>query len=313
MHARELLRRFRDHDPPLSNAALDCGAMGDRSGACVVAVLVVALGVLGGCTPGSVGPMSSSSPGITITPTPTPTATPRELLPHLTLQCDGDDGRDYVFTDFRDVWPLKSFDCTSELSDIETDVEKRAAALLKSDDPASLDRAYVTCAENSSISFGRLTPNETKKLFDSGWGDVYESISGDIQDYSAALILCPDHPQRKKISARISQYKEDLKYVKEAQALDVAERKAKQEAKETRDRLIKEGRIFDSGLYRVNKEIKPGAYVSKNVTNCYWERQNRNGDIVANNFYREAARVQVTIRSSDYAFMSEGCSEWRPA
>ncbi|MBM0239972.1 hypothetical protein JNW88_27820 [Micromonospora sp. ATA32] len=77
--------------------------------------------------------------------------------------------------------------------------------------------------------------------------------------------------------------------------------------------LAAQGRLFGSGTFRVGKEIKPGTYVTTDVDGCYWERQNSSGNTIDNYFTNGARRVQVTIRSSDYAFSSERCGEWRPA
>jgi hypothetical protein len=67
----------------------------------------------------------------------------------------------------------------------------------------------------------------------------------------------------------------------------------------------------DDGTYTVGQDIQPGTYVAKHsVEGCYWERQNANGDIIANNFINSANRVQVTIRKGDYGFDSEGCGPW---
>ena len=77
-------------------------------------------------------------------------------------------------------------------------------------------------------------------------------------------------------------------------------------------KLYKSGRQFDDGLYRVGKDIKPGTYYTTDVDGCYWERQNRNGGTIDNGFVISAKRVQVTIRSGDYAFMSEDCGTWKP-
>ncbi|MFD0968121.1 hypothetical protein [Plantactinospora endophytica] len=78
-------------------------------------------------------------------------------------------------------------------------------------------------------------------------------------------------------------------------------------------KLEAEGRIFADGTYLVRKEIKPGRYVTTDVEGCYWERQDRSGEIIDNNFTLSARRVQVTIKPSDYGFMSENCGQWRPA
>lgn len=72
------------------------------------------------------------------------------------------------------------------------------------------------------------------------------------------------------------------------------------------------GRLFYDGVYRVGPRIEPGTYYTLNVTNCYWERLDSAGNIIANNFVSDAPRVEVTIYASDYAFHASGCGEWKP-
>jgi hypothetical protein len=76
--------------------------------------------------------------------------------------------------------------------------------------------------------------------------------------------------------------------------------------------LEQQGRLFSTGTFLVSKEIKAGTYVTTDVKGCYWERQDRNGGIIDNDFVISARRIQVTIRSSDYAFHSESCGTWKP-
>lgn len=110
-----------------------------------------------------------------------------------------------------------------------------------------------------------------------------------IPETIGALMLCPKQPHAAKWRQAIVRGQAELK-------------------------LEKAGRTFGSGVYLVGKEIKPGTYVvTGDIANCYWERQNRNGGIIANDFVLQSRRVQVTIRSSDYAFSSSGCGTWKPA
>ena len=97
-------------------------------------------------------------------------------------------------------------------------------------------------------------------------------------------MLCPKHPQAAKWRAGI------------AASAQVLEEQSN-------------GTRFGAGTF-VGKEIKPGTYVATDVDGCYWERQNRNGDTIDNYFTNSARRVQVRIRSTDYAFSSERCGEW---
>ena len=47
---------------------------------------------------------------------------------------------------------------------------------------------------------------------------------------------------------------------------------------------------------------------------CYWERlSGTSGDfdeIIANDFVSDPARLQVTIKPTDYAFHTEDCGNW---
>ncbi|MBV1851886.1 hypothetical protein [Catellatospora tritici] len=120
-------------------------------------------------------------------------------------------------------------------------------------------------------------------------GRDFAASSSQIPEISGALVLCPTHPHAAAWKKSIARGR-------------------------IRAGLEQQGRVFGSGTYLVGKEIKPGTYaITGDVTSCYWERQDRNGKIIANNFILAARRVQVTIRSSDYAFHSDGCGEWSPA
>jgi len=111
---------------------------------------------------------------------------------------------------------------------------------------------------------------------------------GQVYEATAGLMLCLKQPHAKAWRQAIARGRADIK-------------------------LTASGREFGDGLWLVNKQIKPGTYVTSDVENCYWERQNRNGGVIANDFIIAAKRLQVTIRTSDYAFNSDGCGTWTPA
>ncbi|HCB59602.1 MAG TPA: hypothetical protein DEP82_17255 [Arthrobacter bacterium] len=72
------------------------------------------------------------------------------------------------------------------------------------------------------------------------------------------------------------------------------------------------GIVFSDGVRTVGKDIQPGVYVSiGNLSDCYWERLDSSGEILDNNFIMGAPRAQVTVRSSDFAFNSTGCGQWK--
>ena len=70
---------------------------------------------------------------------------------------------------------------------------------------------------------------------------------------------------------------------------------------------------YTDGKYEVGKDIKPGTYRTKgDLSDCYWERLTRSGEIIANNFATAAREIVVTVRASDGMFTSEGCGTWKP-
>ncbi|PWU56293.1 hypothetical protein DLE60_26505 [Micromonospora globispora] len=176
--------------------------------------------------------------------------------------------------DFADVWAAKPSSCEiAGRLNIVTAVEKQAYKVSKYDDQ-DISTLYEICAA--------VDPDDV--YVEAG----FAASSEQIPEINAALILCPTHPYAKKWRAAVQRGQVDAD-------------------------LEAQGRLFGSGTYRVGKEIKPGTYVTHDVDGCYWERQNSSGNIIDNYFTNGARRVQVTIRSSDYAFHSENCGEWRPA
>lgn len=110
---------------------------------------------------------------------------------------------------------------------------------------------------------------------------------GQANEAAAMLMICPDFPKAKQVRANLGHGTKV-------------------------DREIREGVRFFDGTYRVGKQIKPGTYfIPKTADDCYWERLDRKGNILANNFVHEGTRVEVRIRPSDYSFRAEGCGEWR--
>jgi hypothetical protein len=75
------------------------------------------------------------------------------------------------------------------------------------------------------------------------------------------------------------------------------------------------GQLFGSGTYLVGDEIESGTYfVEGEIEGCYLERHDSAGEIIDNNFIDGGRRLEVTIRSSDYAFHSGAAgSGGRPA
>lgn len=81
-------------------------------------------------------------------------------------------------------------------------------------------------------------------------------------------------------------------------------------------KLAKRG--FSEGSQEVGTDVKPGTYETTShlsggrVSDCYWERSGKNGDIIANNMVTAAKKIRVTIRKSDEFFTSERCGDWMP-
>lgn len=120
--------------------------------------------------------------------------------------------------------------------------------------------------------------------------DSYYTISSysesQVDELTGMLILCPDHPKAKSIAAKFG--------------------KSKKIAEE-----LANGERFYAGTYRVGKQIKAGTYVVKgDLDGCYWERLNKAGDIIDNNFMSGGTRAEVTIAASDYSFVNRECGQW---
>lgn len=67
-----------------------------------------------------------------------------------------------------------------------------------------------------------------------------------------------------------------------------------------------------NGKFLVGTDVQPGTYtITEPVEDCYWERSDSQGNIVANNFISIAPSVTVTISPSDAGFTSQGCGLWK--
>jgi hypothetical protein len=190
------------------------------------------------------------------------------------ITCYGRDGEeDPAYSDPKKAWSehYGEDDCDSpKLKGRMSAVQRKAvrkAFTSKGDNLGRLTRLYDLCAQNDPDAY---------------WDEDLLTLSERSAVLDGMLILCPKHPQSKKI------------------------RKAQREAG-----LVKAGRLFNDGRYRVGKEIKPGHYVAHpEDEGCYWERLDRDGNIKAN-LFTNGSRVAVNISSSDYDFRSENCGTWR--
>ncbi|MEV0154256.1 hypothetical protein AB0H57_11015 [Micromonospora sp. NPDC050686] len=242
------------------------------------------------------------SPSPTISPTPEPDRDgdgysdladpypddPKNVpqQPPFTLTCYLDDGSDETtqFTvttagpqgraDFTALWAEKTVSCDTDSSVSPVTAIEKTALKTAQYDEGDIAVLYEMC--------GEIDPDDA--YAESGFAASAEQIP----EIKAALVLCPTHPYAKRWKQAIKRGQVDVD-------------------------LAAQGRLFGEGTFRVGKEIKPGTYVVTDVDSCYWERQDSNGEIIDNYFTNGARRVQVTIRSSDYAFSSQRCGEWRPA
>lgn len=225
-----------------------------------------------------------------VTPTPkappTPSASPTATSAQRTLEIDcvlaTATGYRVAFevvvdpakgADFAELWAAKATSCDADVAIWpETPLEQAALKTSKYDD-GTITTLYTMCAA--------VDPEDTYA------SAGFAAGSAQIPEINAALMLCPKHPQAGKWRQAVQRGQVDVN-------------------------LEKSGRLFGAGTFLVGKEIKAGTYVATDVEGCYWERQNRSGGTIDNYFTNAAKRVQVTIKSSDYAFHSESCGEWRP-
>ncbi|MEU1592820.1 hypothetical protein ABZ468_08140 [Streptomyces sp. NPDC005708] len=241
----------------------------------VLAVLLPAL-VLTGCSsadpsPDSAAPAASVATEPSETPNEDPTPT-EEPTPDVTVDitCDGES-----FTDYQDAWAGRYDLCDAEADGTMDDTQVKAVKVAYGTDENDLDglgTLYSICAQSGSEGFNYLDTAGSEEQ---------------IKEVTGAFILCPDHPDKRRVTKQLATAKK-------------------------RNKLEADGRIFGDGVFRVGSEIKPGTYYAEDVQGCYWERTDRNGAPIDNYFSNGAKRVQVTIRTTDYSFNSEGCGQWKP-
>lgn len=196
------------------------------------------------------------------------------------LDCYLDESFDaeQVFTvvdaDFTQVWAAEPYSCDASRDNTEfSEIEQAAFDASGYDDRGSIAILYEICAE--------VDPTDT---YVSG---EHTASPEQIPEITAVLVLCPDHPLADEFAATLERGQVEVE-------------------------LKAEGLLFGGGSYLVGDEIQPGTYVIEGeIDDCYWERQDSSGGIIGNSFIISARRVEVTIRSSDYAFFSEGCGQWR--
>lgn len=259
----------------------------------LVIAILAALALLTGCssvstarpevsrsevTPGSSPVQSSSSELVTPSSSPTPEGVT------FSITCETDD-EDATFSSWKEAWASPQakelYFCDAQVAS-GTELSATQSEAIDAagyEDPNDITDLVELCVDvNNDYVMSSGTYEDAEN---------YEDGSGPVKEASGMLILCPDFPKAKWVRARIAETKKAL-----------AARKS--------------GTRFDDAVYRVSKEIKPGNYVAHtSEKGCYWERLNKKGGIIANNFVNAATRVQVTIRSTDYSFNSERCGTWQ--
>ena len=201
----------------------------------------------------------------------------------VTLNCFLDDtfSTQQVFSirgepDFTAVWAQTPYSCEAARNGSVpmSPLEQQALDASGYANPASITTLYQICAE--------VDPTDVYTAGD------HSATPEQIAEITGVLTLCPDHPLAADLRATIERGQVDAK-------------------------LGTAGRLFGPGTYLVGEEIEPGTYfIEGKIEGCYWERQDSAGEIIDNNFVGAGRRVEVTIRSSDYAFHSDGCGQWRP-
>lgn len=258
-------------------------------------VLGIALSIallLTGCSSPSPAPSAAKVPTTASTtsatpsasPAPSPTETAEPLT--FTIECDGTE-----FDDYHQFWSLTTKLDLSLCEDVDNNggeptalqeaAWKRAGydQVDVDDDFGDEDEPDITDVGSLYSLCAEVEGYYTKKN---------NALSGEqAKEAAAMLMICPDFPKAKQVRANLG-YSTKV------------------------DREIRDGVRFFDGTYRVGKQIKPGTYfIPKTADDCYWERLDRKGNILANNFVHEGTRVEVRIRPSDYSFHAEGCGEWR--
>lgn len=245
-----------------------------------IGVALSAALLLTGCSSTPPTPSAAEPPTTSASPAQSPTETTRPLT--FTIECDGTESDDYHV-----YWQLTK---KLDLSVCE-DVDNNGG------EPTALQKAAWKRA-----GYDQVDEDDDRVPTITDVGTLY-SLCAEVEGYyteknnalsgaqaneaAAMLMICPDFPKAKQVRA-------NLGYGTKV------------------DREIREGVRFFDGTYRVGKKIKPGTYfIPKTADDCYWERLDRKGNILANNFVHEGTRVEVRIRPSDYSFHAEGCGEWR--
>jgi type II secretory pathway pseudopilin PulG len=202
----------------------------------------------------------------------------RPEIYYWTLECTDTAGISHPFEQFRSVWT----ESATTLGLTGCEAESRRGDFISPDQQQALDTGGVTDASKLGI-----LDSICASLGFSSYASLPTYSSAQVPEMSAAIAHCPDHPRVPDVQARLA-------------------------ASQAEQAALAAGTQFGAGVKRVGTDIQPGTYVSEgNLDGCYWERQDSSGGTIANDFLNAALRVEVTIRSSDYAFNSSDCGTWK--
>jgi hypothetical protein len=169
--------------------------------------------------------------------------------------------------------------CDGEVAegDLFSAADQQAVDIASSSSVDSVRFLHGQCAETEGSRY-------TESVFSLKSGLTGENTGGQLAELEGMLNLCPDHPRQEELAATAAFSRAWFD--------------------EGWDDIS-----FGPGLYKVGVDLPPGRYVTlgEKVTNCYWERQDSNGNTIDNFFTLEAFKVEVTIRESDFAFLQDSC------
>ncbi len=150
-------------------------------------------------------------------------------------------------------------------------------------------------------------------VWDSGTPAVERTVTGDLTDTS--YVYGPNWALECFTTATCDQLRSIFGAAVKAgpQSPKAAADSSAAAAAKSSAALIAAGLIFPDGTYLVGKQVTPGTYaIEGDIQGCYWERTDKTGTAIDNNFINAAKRVQVTISATDYSFHSDNCGTWKP-
>ncbi|MCC9173241.1 hypothetical protein [Arthrobacter sp. zg-Y179] len=198
----------------------------------------------------------------------TPNAEPQSQPATFEFDCHTPPSGRVKLSTVQEVWANRMAECYVTMQgEILPAATATAVELAFPEDPSpeKATQLYNACAETSETF---LAGFERARLLE------------------GALMLCPDHPQRKAIEKAIASG-----YQGEA----------------TR---TKSGDFVGAGSYLVGTEIHPGTWQSfgTQVEDCYWEISDAQGNIIENNFISIAPRFEIQIPATAAGFTATNCS-----